>query len=110
MPADWISGHEVAHDADLLFHDAQYGDEEYPRHVGWGHSAIDHVLEFADKLGVDHLVLFHHDPYHTDEELDAMLAAALARRPAREKVCLAYEGMRFTLDANGVVQTADMTA
>ena len=34
QPADWISGHEVAHDADLLFHDAQYDDEEYPSHVG----------------------------------------------------------------------------
>jgi hypothetical protein len=68
------------------------------------------VLEFADKLGVDHLVLFHHDPYHTDEELEAMLAAALARHPSREKVCLAYEGMRFTLSASGVEQTADTTA
>ena len=31
MPPDWISGHEVAHGADVLFHDAQYGDDEYPR-------------------------------------------------------------------------------
>jgi phosphoribosyl 1,2-cyclic phosphodiesterase len=103
MPADWISGHEVAYDADLLFHDAQYGDEEYPRHVGWGHSAIDHVLAFADKLDVDHLVLFHHDPYHTDDDLEELL------KDARSKWCgpedsleLAYEGMTIDLDADGV--------
>ena len=30
QPPDWISGHEVAHDADVLFHDAQYGDRRVP--------------------------------------------------------------------------------
>ncbi len=73
MPPDWISGHEVAHGADVLFHDAQYGDDEYPAHVGWGHSAIDHTMALARKLEVDQVVLFHHDPYHTDDELEQLL-------------------------------------
>jgi phosphoribosyl 1,2-cyclic phosphodiesterase len=34
QPSDWISGHELAHNTDVLLHDAQYGDEEYPRHAG----------------------------------------------------------------------------
>jgi phosphoribosyl 1,2-cyclic phosphodiesterase len=103
QPADWISGHEVAHHADLLFHDAQYGHDEYPDHVGWGHSAIDHVLALAQKLEVDELVLFHHDPYHSDDELEALLADAKLRwNGRRDKVCLAREGMTMTIDDAGV--------
>jgi ribonuclease BN (tRNA processing enzyme) len=48
-PPDWISGYDLAHGADVLFHDAQYGDDEYPRHVGWGHSCVEHVMAFATK-------------------------------------------------------------
>ena len=53
QPTDWISGYDLAHAADVLLHDAQYGDDEYPRHVGWGHSAIGHVVAFAQKAVVD---------------------------------------------------------
>ena len=49
------------------------------------------------------LVLFHHDPYHTDDELDALLADARGRwGGAHEQVCLAHEGMTITLDRDGV--------
>src|SRR5207245_6389997 len=65
-PSAWISGHDVAHEADVLFHDAQYRDEEYPQHIGWGHSCIEHVMGFARKAEAGAVVLFHHDPYHTD--------------------------------------------
>ena len=75
QPPSWISGHDVARDVDVLFHDAQYGDDEYPNHVGWGHSAFEHVIRFARKADVGTVVLFHHDPYHTDDELDQLLAA-----------------------------------
>jgi ribonuclease BN (tRNA processing enzyme) len=103
QPPTWISGHDVAHDADVLFHDAQYGDDEYPTHVGWGHSSVDHVVGFARKAGVDTLVLFHHDPYHTDEELDALLADARRRfHGDGDRVRLAHEGMTVVLDPSGV--------
>jgi ribonuclease BN (tRNA processing enzyme) len=87
----------------VLLHDAQYGDGEYPHHVGWGHSSIDHVLAFSRKAAVGRVVLFHHDPYHTDDELEALLADALTRfdgDPA--SVSLAYEGMTIELDRDGV--------
>jgi phosphoribosyl 1,2-cyclic phosphodiesterase len=100
---EWISGHEVAHDADVLFHDAQYGDTEYPNHIGWGHSSIDHVMALARKLDVGTVVLFHHDPYHTDEELETLLGEAQQRLDgAGGNVCLAHEGMTVTLDGGGV--------
>jgi phosphoribosyl 1,2-cyclic phosphodiesterase len=103
QPAEWISGHDVAHGADVLFHDAQYGDDEYPTHVGWGHSCIDHVIGFAQKADVGTLLLFHHDPYHTDEALELLLADARRRwNGDGDRVGLAREGMTVELDRGGV--------
>jgi len=102
-PAEWVSGYHLAHRADVLLHDAQYRDSEYPHHVGWGHSAIGHVIEFARKAEVDRVLLFHHDPYHTDDELETMVADARECWGAgSERVQAACEGMRITLTSDGV--------
>ncbi len=97
LDPSWISGYDVAAGVDTLFHDAQYGDGEYPDHVGWGHSAIEHVATFARAAGVRHLVLFHHDPYHDDAALDAL--AADARRHCGDdlQVSMATEGTSFQI-------------
>ncbi len=103
VPATWISGHDLARGADVLFHDAQYRDHEYDSHVGWGHSSIAATVAFAQKAGVDTLVLFHHDPYHTDDDLEQLLVEAHARWPGHaDQVCLAYEGLTFQFDALGM--------
>ena len=87
-----------------LLHDGQYRDQEYGAHVGWGHSSIGDALEFANKADVDKLVLFHHDPYHTDGELEDLLVEAQGKWPGMEsRVCLAYEGMTITLDVDGTL-------
>jgi ribonuclease BN (tRNA processing enzyme) len=78
----------------VLLHDAQYTVEEYPAHIGWGHSSIEHVVTLAQRADVGRLVLFHHDPYHSDDELEAMHAEALrlwGDRP--DPPVLAREGM-----------------
>jgi len=99
LPAAWMSGYGIAQEADVLLHDAQYRDHEYDTHVGWGHSAIAATMEFAHKAAVDNLVLFHHDPYHTDSELEELLVEARRKWPGmEERVCLAYEGMTIVLD------------
>jgi len=106
VPAQWMSGHDIARDADVLLHDAQYRDHEYGAHVGWGHSSIASVMEFAYKANVDQLVLFHHDPYHTDGELEDLLVEARGKWPGMEnRVCLAYEGMTIVLDKEGATGT-----
>jgi phosphoribosyl 1,2-cyclic phosphodiesterase len=74
---EWISGLDLACDADLLLHDAQYTDAEYPHHLGWGHSSISDTLTFARRAGVHRLVPFHHDPLHSDGVLDGIAADAL---------------------------------
>ena len=102
-PADWISGFHLARNADVLLHDAQYSDEEYPRHVGWGHSAIKHVVEFARMADVRYLFLFHHDPYHPDAELEELVEAAQRLCPeGPTEVLAATEGMTVDLTARGV--------
>jgi ribonuclease BN (tRNA processing enzyme) len=75
-PEGWTSGYDLAKGADVLIHDAQYTDEEYPRHIGWGHSALSHALTFAQMTGVGCLIPFHHDPDHEDQALDTIYASA----------------------------------
>jgi ribonuclease BN (tRNA processing enzyme) len=98
IPFEWISGSDLVHGVDVLFHDAQYFDHEYPNHVGWGHSSVSDVVELARRAEVDRLVLFHHDPYHTDDDLEALLAAVHAAHPTDpEWASLAFEGMTVVL-------------
>jgi phosphoribosyl 1,2-cyclic phosphodiesterase len=101
--AEWISGYDLACRADVLLHDAQYTDEEYALHVGWGHSAVGHVVDFAKKAEVKHLVLFHHDPYHPDNELASLVTTAReVWGPSEGQVSAAWEGMTIELTPEGV--------
>ena len=77
----WISGIGVARDADVLVHDCQYTPAEYEQRVGWGHSSTVDAMLFARRAEARRLVLFHHDPLHTDADLDAILGEA-RRLPA----------------------------
>jgi ribonuclease BN (tRNA processing enzyme) len=79
LEPEWISGYDLARDADLLVHDCQYTDQEYPEHIGWGHSRIEDTLTFATRVGAKRLLLFHHDPLHSDEFLDSFSEAAVDR-------------------------------
>jgi phosphoribosyl 1,2-cyclic phosphodiesterase len=79
LEPEWISGYELARDADLLIHDCQYSDEEYPNHLGWGHSALTDALTFARRAEAKRLLLFHHDPLHSDDFLDAFAGTAVER-------------------------------
>jgi phosphoribosyl 1,2-cyclic phosphodiesterase len=96
LPREWISGYDLAKDATLLIHDCQYTDEEYPAHVGWGHSALTDALTFARRVDAERVLLFHHDPLHNDAFLDALHDEARAgwRRlgGSPEAVGLAAEG------------------
>lgn len=66
---------QLARHADLLIHDAQYTPEEYPRHLGWGHSTYCDALQLAHLAQVQQLALYHHDPSHTDGIIDHILTA-----------------------------------
>jgi phosphoribosyl 1,2-cyclic phosphodiesterase len=62
----------LADGAGLLLHDAQYTAEELPARADFGHSAIEYAIGLADRAGAS-LRLFHHDPFRTDDQLDALV-------------------------------------
>lgn len=94
----WTSGSDLAAGADLLFHDAQYTDEEYAARVGWGHSSIRQAVSFAARVDAKHLVLFHHDPEHDDASLDRLTGEAEAMSDGT-RVSAAREGTTFEVGA-----------
>jgi phosphoribosyl 1,2-cyclic phosphodiesterase len=67
---------EFAKDADLMVYDAMYTDEEYPNKIGFGHSTWRKGCEFAKAANVRQLLLFHHSPERTDEQIEAIEAQA----------------------------------
>jgi phosphoribosyl 1,2-cyclic phosphodiesterase len=79
LEPEWISGHDLACGASMLLHDCQYSDAEYPEHVGWGHSRLTDALTFARRVEAERLMLFHHDPLHSDDFLDAFQGTAAER-------------------------------
>ena len=103
LDAEWLSGFSLARDVDLLIHDCQYTDAEYPDHVNWGHSSLTQALQFARRVAARKTLLFHHDPAHTDDELDAMLEEARAQWTAgggeEGALSMAAEGTRVTVGA-----------
>jgi phosphoribosyl 1,2-cyclic phosphodiesterase len=85
--------------ADVLIHDAQYLPEDMPAKRGWGHSILPNALKLAAAAEVKHLVLFHHDPDRTDDDLDRIQADArawLARHAPGVRCTAAYEGLELT--------------
>lgn len=79
LPAELIA---AAADADLLIADAQYTDIEYAQKVGWGHPRATTVVDFAVQAGVRQLALTHHDPMHSDRDVDLMVLECQERAEA----------------------------
>jgi phosphoribosyl 1,2-cyclic phosphodiesterase/CheY-like chemotaxis protein len=63
---------------DVAIMDTQYTDEEYAKHIGWGHSPVHSVVSLALDANVGKLVLFHHDPNHDDAMIDKIVEHACA--------------------------------
>ena len=88
---------------DLLILDTQYTDEEYKSHVGWGHGWLSATVRLALDAEVKKLVLFHHDPTHDDDEMDAMAEKArqlVSESGKRLEMEVAREGTETTLSAD----------
>jgi ribonuclease BN (tRNA processing enzyme) len=93
-PLEWISGTRLAAGADLLVHDCQYTDVEYASRVGFGHTSTSDFARFAELTGAGRVLMYHHDPMHSDDDLDAMRDAVLEGWPGDdERVLVAAEGL-----------------
>lgn len=95
-PPAWTSGFDLAHQVDLLIHDAQYTDEQYTDRIGWGHSTVAHAAMFASHVGARRLAAFHHDPTHDDATIETLLELARAATAGTVEIFGAAEA--FTLD------------
>lgn len=95
LEPEWTSGFDLAADADLLIHDAQYTADEYPERVGWGHSAIPHALQFAAATRARRLVMFHHEPGRADDALDRVIEDARCGRDLPFELIPGAEGATF---------------
>jgi phosphoribosyl 1,2-cyclic phosphodiesterase len=95
LPRAWTSGATLAEEADLLIHDSQYSAAEYTCHCGWGHSSLEQTMDFATLAGAKQLVPFHHDPDHTDADLDRLTAQAIETTKPDYRIAFGMEGAIF---------------
>ena len=97
-PDGWGEYHDaamaLAEGVDVLIHDAQYTAEELPTRGAFGHAAAEYAVALGEKAGASRVVLFHHDPARTDDEVDAIVARFAA---ATIGVSAAVEGTVITL-------------
>jgi ribonuclease BN (tRNA processing enzyme) len=83
-------------DCDTIVHEAQYFPKEYEQRVGWGHSSLTNATTLFKFLNCNHWIVTHHDPRHTDRDLD--LKYTLHKQLLEEcgitcKLTYAYDGM-----------------
>jgi ribonuclease BN (tRNA processing enzyme) len=101
----WTSGFSLMAGVDLLIHDSQYTDEEYPSHIGWGHSTISQTMALAEAAGVGTLAPFHHDPSHNDIQLDRLFSDAMEQQDWSFEFSPAREGTTLTLGRHAAVRS-----
>jgi phosphoribosyl 1,2-cyclic phosphodiesterase len=91
--------------SDVLILDAQYTDQEYETHIGWGHGSISSAVSLALEAEVQTLLLFHHDPSHDDNFVDTMVESArelVVRSGSHLEVAGAQQGSEILLEAKRI--------
>ena len=113
LEPEWISGYALAQRAPTCCSTTASTPTTSTRHVGWGHSSLTHALQFARRTEAERTLLFHHDPLHTDDQLDAMLDEAraiwIAGGGADDGIGMATEGLEVTV-ARGGARLAERSA
>lgn len=90
-PAVW----SLIEGVDVLLHDAQFTERERSLADDYGHATVEETVEIARKAGVGRLVLFHHSPVRTDDQLDRILELV----DSSPGIVVAREGMRIAVSA-----------
>jgi phosphoribosyl 1,2-cyclic phosphodiesterase len=79
----------LAADVDVLIHDAQHLAHEFPSKAFLGHATAEYAIALGEQCRVKHVLLYHHEPDRTDDEIDAVVARHQHHRPG---VSAAAEG------------------
>jgi phosphoribosyl 1,2-cyclic phosphodiesterase len=87
----------LAAGADVLIHDAQHLAEQFPGVDYLGHASVEYAVELAREAGARTLVLFHHDPWRTDDEVDMILEHTRELAAGDLGVVAACEGLTLDL-------------
>jgi phosphoribosyl 1,2-cyclic phosphodiesterase len=93
---------DLADGVDVLIHDAQHTCEEFEAKRHFGHSSVDYAVHVARQAGARRLMLFHHCPSHSDDNVDLMhlYARALAEHGSGDvEVLAAREGLVVELQS-----------
>jgi len=78
----------------VLSHDGQWTNKDSPGKEGWGHSSVSDLCDLAIELNIEKLIIFHHDPARTDDDLDEIGREASKRLLPNGILCeVAFEGM-----------------
>jgi len=91
---------ELARDVDVLIHDAQFTAEEARVRSTWGHASADYAVDLAEHAGARLVLLYHHDPGRSDEQVAALRDLVAAGR--RVAVDVAVEGTAVHLGSDPV--------
>ena len=88
---------ELCDGADVVIHDSQHTVSEYQAKRHFGHCTVDYAVRVGREAGARSLVLFHHCPTHSDDDLDHILTQAqdLSARTGGPDVLAATEGLRL---------------
>jgi phosphoribosyl 1,2-cyclic phosphodiesterase len=85
---------------DTVIYDTHFLPEEYARFPHYGHSTPDQALEICAEAGVKRLVLYHHAPSHSDDQMDQVAATYLAKgATVGIEVVTSCEGMSLPVGA-----------
>ena len=98
IPSDLV---EFCRGADLLISDSQYLDDEYAARIGWGHPRATTAVDLAIQAEVKQLALYHHDPMHSDHDVERKIAncrARVQRLGGDTTVFGAREGLEVKID------------
>ena len=81
-------------DCDVVIYDSTYTEEEFPAKVGWGHSTWNEGLKLCKMANAKKLAIFHHEPDHYDDFMDAL---AIEARAEWDGCFVTREGMEIDL-------------
>ena len=61
--------HKFADKSDYIVWDGMFTDKELKNKAFWGHSSIEQGIEFFQKAAIKNMLITHHDPARTDDQL-----------------------------------------
>ncbi|MBA3819400.1 MAG: hypothetical protein H0X17_10950, partial [Deltaproteobacteria bacterium] len=96
---------------DTVVYDTHFTEDEFSRFPHYGHSTPDQALEVCAAANVRRLVLYHHAPSHSDDQMDKIAAQYLAKGAGMGiEVLTSFEGMRLPIGPEEPAERAKETA